>query len=550
VIQVSTESDNKAFTNRVWEDRIGEYTISDSKFYYTYSTEPDIFGLAIDLTDVELAELPTPIVPTMCTKNSDNDRSLYGLQMQYTPEAGTCTSDGDNDRVDAKIFRNSLLGINESQRYEHRSGLTNTHSGQTADDYKKVCDWADDPSTCESSISYCTYSSSSSLYPSQCNGAITCVDNYCDDGPLDGLSCTTDSDCWAVECFENRHSSGSGPSGVSDHCGMPVGDYRITRWDTVEDSIDRMNQIFALSYDLLEYQGWDAYDAGSDYYERTSNVRRWDWDITDGSGDYAPVPPTVVSVGECFGSECLEGTQGRITVNNVDASDLSGAGTMNATSSFYMYADEEQMPIRTVIMDWGDGDEFNDESDWPTDGQYGSSATDNRYKNHRGLTGTGSSQTDICGRDTPSHFGVSEDGCSQSYVSFNNDYVCSTSFLLSLQSTGTGRTCEIDEETGNLINSPCYGGDVPGATENDCVFQPRVFVQDNWGWCASSNEVCDAGDDYSDEYCYGGDANIDSSSYFNECDYQNCPGDDCLISPGETADPWVYFDGFIIVEAE
>jgi hypothetical protein len=73
-----------------------------------------------------------------------------------------------------------------------------------------------------------------------------------------------------------------------------------------------------------------------------------------------------------------------------------------------------------------------------------------------------------------------------------------------------------------------------------------VFVQDNWGWCASSNEVCDAGDDYSEEYCYGGDA-----ATYNECDYQNCPGDSCdLSAPSDVIDPWVYFDGFIIVEAE
>lgn len=533
IVEVSNTRDNKAFTNRLWEASSSEYTITGySDFQYTIDTEPDWFGLTITLDELELYEVPQPIVPYMCEENY-GDSSNYGLKGQKISDDGaSCDSGSPTDLVQAQTFRDVYLGLDPDDE------LSSTG-------YVKICDFAEDESAC-ASTGYCSFSSTPT-YDSLCNAQITCdLDTFtCDQGPLDGQSCLSDIDCRIIECFEN-----AGGGLRTDHCGLPLGVYEAYKNDTVADATNKMEQLFGLSYGLQEYAGWGADD--SDWYDDDTadfDVTEWYWDITDGSGDYEPEPPTVVSLGECLGSSCLEGSEGRITVNNVDTGDLSGLGSLSATASFFMYADKEQMPIRTLIMDWGDGVEFTSSDDWPTDAQYGSTTGDNYYKNHRGMKSVGSRTEDICNGDSDTGgvsgygFGESDDGCSNSYVSFNHDFLCTESFLASL--TAESRECIVNEETGNIENSPCYGG-VPGSSSDQCVFQPRVFVEDNWGWCASNVGICDTGGDYSEEYCYGG-----TNATRDECDYSNCPGDGCdKSSPAFEAHPWVYYDGFIILDAE
>ena len=128
------------------------------------------------------------------------------------------------------------------------------------------------------------------------------------------------------------------------------------------------------------------------------------------------------------------------------------------------------------------------------------------------------------------HAGVDSGSCSSSYVVFNHDYNCSFSGLDALQTEG--RECETGP-SGRLLNSPCFIG-------SQCVFQPRVHVKDNWGWCTG---FCDSGSDGKDG-CFEGEGSSN-----DECRIDVCPSEDtsnnCPDKDGGTTNPWVNYSGLI-----
>ena len=82
-----------------------------------------------------------------------------------------------------------------------------------------------------------------------------------------------------------------------------------------------------------------------------------------------------------------------------------------------------------------------------------------------------------------------------------------------------------------------------------CVFQPRVHVKDNWGWCTG---FCNAGDDNppgeGPNGCFEGETAKDK-----ECNITNCPSEGnpaCADKQvqNSTVNPWVNYNGYIIVK--
>jgi hypothetical protein len=99
-----------------------------------------------------------------------------------------------------------------------------------------------------------------------------------------------------------------------------------------------------------------------------------------------------------------------------------------------------------------------------------------------------------------------------------------------------------------MIYSPCTGGTFGGFDATDkCVFQPRVHVKDNWGWCTG---YCNVGSVDGTDECY------DGGSASNECDSEECPGGDYSVDGDQCIDdgaslivnPWINYDGVIIVD--
>lgn len=263
----------------------------------------------------------------------------------------------------------------------------------------------------------------------------------------------------------------------------------------------------------------------------------WTKDTTNNS---SATPPIIKSVGACEGNLCQEGADNTFSVNGTDAGFVDGGkGYKNVLVSFYTYANPNQLPIRGMNVDWGDGNFLtNPDIPWPTDSQSGSDAGDNFYKNRRGLEG----RTEVCREGTDA--GKLSTSCDSSYVSFNHGYSCTQKKLQQLRDAG--RFCEIDPITRALKNSPCTDGEVDEAA-GKCIFQPRVHVEDNWGWCTG---YCDADLDLNNDTVIDHPSS-NKSCYATECNL-SCPdgqsGSGCREdNNGETVNPWINFDGYVRV---
>lgn len=251
--------------------------------------------------------------------------------------------------------------------------------------------------------------------------------------------------------------------------------------------------------------------------------------FTAGKAKATPTPPKVASVGECGNAGCKESKEGQINVDGLEAGTIQGAdGQKSVNVSFFAWADGDQMPLRRVLMDWGDGyldspvADRNRTNVWPTNSQTGSTSDDNFYKNRRGLDVDGKK---ICGNTTAhDSFGYSEQACESGYVNFTHDYVCSGTVQKNLPA------CRVDNATGRLLNAPCTGT-VPNG-DGKCVYQPRAQVVDNWGWCTGTCTSSQSGD--GTNMCFGSECNT------------NYPKPD--TSESAASNPWVYYSGYIIVE--
>ncbi|MBT3230554.1 hypothetical protein HN358_02110 [Candidatus Uhrbacteria bacterium] len=230
------------------------------------------------------------------------------------------------------------------------------------------------------------------------------------------------------------------------------------------------------------------------------------------------VPPTVwaVDMENCGSRYCEEGAENAITLNAQNTGDFeSDEGFFRATVKFFAAAYTEQLPIRRVIVEWGDGDES------------GSAEPDNYYQNHRGLV-EGSETDSICGTDD--EWGMTADSCDPNYFTYQHSYRCSGAELLT--------ECDPDED-GNLAVSPCT------YDFESCVYQPRVHIRDNWGWCTGTCPDGTAlnGDD-GDNECFDAVGDLSSPDPQSECSYTLYPE----LEGYTTVDPWVYYNGIITVE--
>lgn len=240
------------------------------------------------------------------------------------------------------------------------------------------------------------------------------------------------------------------------------------------------------------------------------------WDVRGTQGH----APNVAGIDpdKCFGSQCEEGPQDTITVGNQNSGDIQGIdGFLRTSLNFFAFANKEQLPIRRVIIDWGD------------EVVTGSQSPDNFFKNHRGLKANSNTES-LC--DDGDEWGKTVDSCDPNFFAYAHNYTCSET--LAGGSNTTWPDCSFDAD-GNLVESPCKTG-------TQCAYQPRVHVRDNWGWCTGTCTLGDEGDDGCFEN--GEDTLNNPASTLDEaeCAYQNFPS-----ATDPENDPWVYYDGVIYV---
>ena len=406
------------------------------------------------------------------------------------------------------------------------------------------------------------------------------ITNYQCDGAGGGDAiCTMDNDCpnstgqWCINDLCTLEDAIS----VSYDDVVPAN--ATPSGEPVNQPIVLLRQFFARLYSFWDYADQvdalpsdpedlspSAVGSATGLYERlTSGPAGADLDVRNVGDTFAaaadpnngnPTPPQVVAVTSvCADNNCVEGAPEAFSVNGDDGRTWIADGSFLANIEFFAYADPNQYPIRNVIVDWGDGMDTawadglpgvtNHVSQvWGRGSTSGSTADDNYYKAHRGLTEL---QQQICEPAVgDEEWGKTGDSCTQEPFRFQHHYRCTPGLFQWLNATG--RTCDYLPGSNTLVNAPCTDGSM-------CIFQPRVYVRDNWDYCTG---VCEGGADGS-ESCFGGETN---QCLYNlrPIVYDGSSANDPSNSPFENVledqeietywNPWINWDGVIQVSPE
>lgn len=326
---------------------------------------------------------------------------------------------------------------------------------------------------------------------------------------------------------------------------------------------------------------------GNNYVSHDYNTTNYPNDIWDirkvGNGRVKPQGPQVRTVGACtrVGSKdvCLEGPPGITLFANQQ---YYNGGTVKLQTDnsvvsmrFFAFAGNQQMPIRKLAVNWGDAA--------PDGGDNFISGDPSFYRNQRGAL-NGVCNVADAGRpdikqcliknvfvdDAPGNPGQYYDTLGSQAVMYRqntceNDTECQQYEVCLPGGNGmdakTGdwfgiiqdKTCnsgpfQFKDHTyqcDKIVNADSYknpnecpggAGAYPGGC---CMYQPKVFVQDNWGWCTGN---CTKDVNGKDAGCYG---NLDDSNNIDQCK---------KITNGLPQDnAWQLFggaDGKVIIPAE
>jgi hypothetical protein len=288
--------------------------------------------------------------------------------------------------------------------------------------------------------------------------------------------------------------------------------------------------------------------------QSTSANRENDFVATDIRDDFSK-PPQIYSLNpdRCFNTTgrtqtCVSAEKNSFTVNgkngtttdyngdgradedsNLDGEpdSIIGVGSKGISVNFFGFADTNRMPLRRVLVDWGDNSLI------ANDGKTGF------YKNRKpfcgneladgvkqcaisvevlgmGLAGLSTGMTCKEDGDCPDNsfcsvegsgkiFGNSSRACEQGYFEFGHSYSCSAD---------DADTLVLELSLGQRDQLAQFG---VGPNDKVCVFRPRVQLLDNWGWCNTNDGVGVFGDDIN-----------------TKCNSIN-------------VEPWTYYKGVIIV---
>ncbi|TSC96177.1 MAG: Uncharacterized protein Athens101410_107 [Parcubacteria group bacterium Athens1014_10] len=196
-----------------------------------------------------------------------------------------------------------------------------------------------------------------------------------------------------------------------------------------------LHDIFARSYQIYQY------NIGNGYVP-VNNSDVWDVTFTASNASRAPQISALkirsVGVLDCDPSsgKCYQDANYRMTINNQNSGDILARGRIRTSLKFFSLVDKDQMPIRNIIINWGDGS-----ASGPFPGF---------YKNHLAI-----------GECDSRDFGHTPEACLEGYFNYYHSYRCE------IGGAGWQAVCPVL----GITNGGC------------CVFRPAIQIQDNWGWC-------------------------------------------------------------------
>lgn len=248
---------------------------------------------------------------------------------------------------------------------------------------------------------------------------------------------------------------------------------------------------------------------------------------------YNPIPPQVAApdLRACSGGTCRVTNTGSFAVDGFAEGLVNGGvGSHVATMRFYAWASHEQMPLRKVLIDWGDGsiielpDSFmknkkpycetnkecsetpgltcSTDADCPPGGglcvSWGNCTNSPNTKCFNDTQCNIGGETGFC--ENRIFFGNKAEACDEQYFEFRHAYACVAGNLP--PDCTTLRRCAGENERTCTTDTDCSPGDqcldniAPpsnalggeggcyDAANNRCLYTPRVIVTDNWGWCS------------------------------------------------------------------
>lgn len=176
------------------------------------------------------------------------------------------------------------------------------------------------------------------------------------------------------------------------------------------------------------------------------------------------------------------GAKDSFSVNGQDKDKVSlGSGSGVATINFFAHADNDQMPIQRVAIDWGDGSPAYQAKGWYKNQKPWCASTGNKVC-HNGVipdfnrtcnedNECATNEKCIVSGDNRLHFGNSTDACEENYFTFKHAYNCAST-------NRSWHKCSSSNGEPQAGDSYCWD-----EKTQTCHFKPRVQIMDNWGWC-------------------------------------------------------------------
>ncbi|MCF6276241.1 MAG: hypothetical protein L3J07_00135 [Candidatus Magasanikbacteria bacterium] len=199
---------------------------------------------------------------------------------------------------------------------------------------------------------------------------------------------------------------------------------------------------------------------------------------------------------------------------NGETDSIIGVGNKSVSLNFFAWADDNRMPIRRIMVDWSDNSLITNENKM---GFYknkkpfcgGETAENVKVCVNKATrsdieyikTGLTCQEDSDCSSDNTcrdigasDNFGSSSRACEEGYFEFGHSYTCGP------EDEGKDYWTLVSGEIGGVANFTSGQRDQlskfgVGANDYVCVFQPKVQVLDNWGWCNTSDGTGQYNDD-------------------------------------------------------